>query len=721
MPALAPPTRENLRRRTVRRRERMVWRRRLAPALAACALSVDAPGQQEFDVRPIYYAMLEAAESSFSTHSGRMEESFRANRDALARSATLNFQHLEKEGKEVEHARLDREAAFEVERYALNARIEALNETVRHLEPVREEVAGAIEPYREALDRVLAELRAAQSRYRELGARVQDRHEALEGATRAYRDGSSEDAREITRLDRAYRRFTAQVIDAFREREAALRLENEMHPTWLAEGIAHLEDGQRNLAALAEQYAALEEDHDRVQQELNRRIEAYNERVKARTDDDAEGDEFPVLREEIAEYRELLDGHRERAVALVREIAVRRAELEAEHAAFEGERLEQEEALRLRTRALVSEQQEITALVEARRADVQEKIQAVESRVRAGIAALRAEVEAAEQRMTEEFGSAPANLLAAAAQWTQTFDPSHLYGTDGAPLFDRAPLGSAALFDAIDAARGLEEGVRGALGQQLAAVQRQIEEIVAEREGLVVHHRASASALAERSADWQARLKAAKRQSRRISSALTDYFEGRIALAGLDLQALQGALLDVVGTPVMADSEPGERERLQASVSEKAAVLGAVIEIPPTPAYPLVEGFAETGRNRHAELQDLEWQRLGAESFPRENAPEEQPLAGESERRLLVAWYQRLGTARTLEPLAQRLVHHLPSYSASRLEDALYGLFEAGMRNAGEVVRYRWKDGKSAYQIRILERSYWVQPDGSLLLTPLTW
>ena len=698
-----------------------MWRRRLAPALAACALSVDALGDQEFDVRPIYYAMLEAAESSFSSHSGGMEEDFRATRAALSQSAARNLERLRAEGEELERARREGEAAFEVEQDALNARMEALNQRMRRLELDGEEEAGAVALYREAFDRVLAELRAAQSRYRELTNQVQERRSALEDASRAYRDGSSEEAREIARLDDAYRRFTAQVVDAYREREELLRLEREAHLNWLEEGMERRQDGRRALAALAERYAALEDAHDRVQQELNRRIEAYDEQVRAQTDEDADESGLAVLRDAIARHRELLDGHRRQAVVLYREIAALHAGLGTERAAFEEERMEREEALRTGTRALVAERQEIAALVEARRADVQERIRAVENRVRAGVAALREQVEAGEGQIAEEFGAAPAELLAAAALWTRTLDPSHLYGPEGAPLFDLAPPGSAVLYDAIGAARDLESGMRSALVQHAAALRKRIDDIVAEREALVLRHRDSASALAERSTDWRTRLEAAEHESRHVSSALAEYFEGRIALAVLDLRALQAALLDVLKAPVPVRPETGEREGLRDAVAEKAAMLGAVIDSPSVSAHPLVEGLAETGRERFAEPQGLEWQRLGGASFHRESAPEEQPLAGESERRLLSAWYRRLDSAGALEPLAQRLVHHFPSLSAAKVEDGLFGLFDAGMREAGEVVRYRWKEGLIAYQVRILERSYWLQPDGRLLLTPLTW
>ena len=700
----------------------MVWSRRLVPALAACcALGAGAAGQPEFDVRPIYYAMLEVVESSFSAHSERIEEAYRASREALERSVARDLRQLEVEGEEIERARQDGEAAFEAERSALNARIDAVNEAVRHIESNPQGATAAIELYREAYERVLDELRAARASHRELSAGVRARREALDEAARAYRDGTSEDAREIARLDRAYRRFAAQVMEAFREREAALRLEREELRTWLPERIEALQRAERELAPLAEQYAALEDDHDRAQRELNRRIETYNERVRAAGEAGTRRDELAALRDEIDARRELLDGHRGRAIVLVREIGDRRAALQADYEAFQGEREEREQTLRLRTRALATEGQEIAALVEARRAGVQAQIAEVEDRIRAGLGALRAEVEAAEHRLEEELGSAPAALLAAAAKWTETLDPALLYDTEGAPRFERSPPRNAALYDALDAARGLVEGARGALGRQLVTVQRQRAEIAGERESLVERHGAFTSALADRRSRWEARLDAAKETSRRLEGALAGHFEGRIALAALELRALQGALLDVLGTPAAALPEPGEREHLQASVSEKGAILATAIEVPAVPADPLVEGFAAMGRDRDPEVPDLEWQRLSAGSFPREDAPEAHALEGEGKRRLLAAWYRRLDTVGALDPLAHRLSLYFPSHSAANLEDALYGLFHAGMLDAAGAVRYRWSEGKPAYQVRILERRYWIQPDGRLLLAPLTW
>ena len=698
-----------------------MWSRRLAPALAACALSVDAAGQQDFDVRPIYYAMLAAVESSFTAHSEKIEETYRTSREALERSATRDLRHLETEGEEIERARRDRAAVFEAERAALNARIEAVNEAVGRIETDREGSAAAIESYREAYVRVLDELQAARSRHRALIAVVQARREALENLAHAYREGTSEDAQEVARLDNAYRRFVAQVLDAFGGREAALRLERESLRTWLHDQLARLERSEGELVPLTERLAALEDDHDRVQGELNRRIDVYNEHVRAARENDTQGDELTALRVGIAEYRELLDEHRTRAATLVREYRNRHAALRAEHEAFEGERMERREALRLRTETLVSERRDIADLVESRRTDVQAQIELIEDRVRASLSALRAEAESAQSRFREEFGSAPSGLLAAATQWTQTLDPSHLYESNGAALFERSQLRSAALYDAVDAVRALEGETRGALGQHLAQVQRERAEIAGERQDLVERQSAFADEYAELQSRWEARLDAGTKESRRLADALTGYFEGHFALVGLELELLQGSLLNLLGTPAMARSGPGERERLQVSVSEHGATLGTVIEMPPAPAYPLVEGFAAAGRARVPEATDSQWQHLNGESFPREHAPETSILEGDTERRILAAWYGRLRATGSLDPLAQGLSRHLPSHSRADREDALYGLFEAGMSDAGDTLRLRWKDGKTAYQIQMLDRSYWLQPNGRLLLTPLAW
>ena len=393
MPARALPGRDRTccRRAAGRGLRRKVWSRRLAPALAACALSVDAAGQQDFDVRPIYYAMLAAVESSFTAHSEKIEETYRTSREALERSATRDLRHLETEGEEIERARRDRAAVFEAERAALNARIEAVNEAVGRIETDREGSAAAIESYREAYVRVLDELQAARSRHRALIAVVQARREALENLAHAYREGTSEDAQEVARLDNAYRRFVAQVLDAFGGREAALRLERESLRTWLHDQLARLERSEGELVPLTERLAALEDDHDRVQGELNRRIDVYNEHVRAARENDTQGDELTALRVGIAEYRELLDEHRTRAATLVREYRNRHAALRAEHEAFEGERMERREALRLRTETLVSERRDIADLVESRRTDVQAQIELIEDRVRASLSALRAE------------------------------------------------------------------------------------------------------------------------------------------------------------------------------------------------------------------------------------------------------------------------------------------------------------------------------------------
>ena len=721
MPAHALPGSARTHRRSLRRRGRSAWRWRIAPAIAACAIGVEAVGQQNFDVRPIYYAMLEAVESSLGAHSERIEEAYRTSREAFDQRAARDLRHLEAEGEEIERVRREGGAAFEAERAGLNARIEVLNETVARLETDIEGSAATIESYREAYEHVLAELRTAQSRYRELSAEVRTRGEALEAATRAYRDGTSEDAQEIARLDDAYRRFAVQVRDAFGEHEAALRREEESLRTWLHEELEGLERAERDLAPMAKRYATLKEDHDRVQGELNRRIEVYNERVLAVSEDNAQRDELAASRDEIAEYRESLEEHRERATSLALEFLNRRAALEAEYEAFEKERNERMAGLRLPTEALLSEQRNIVALVESRRTDVQAQIEDIEDRIHAHLAVLREEVDAAEQRLQEEFGSDLGALLAATAEWTRLLDSALLYDSTGAPHFHRLPLRSSAIYEAVDAVSGLEIEARSVLGEHLAEMQRRRADIARERQNLIERQSGFAAEHAERQIQWIARLEAANEESRRLREALDTCFEGKLTLAGFEFQALQGSVLDVLGTPAATRLEIAEPHRLVESVSEAAGELGDTLESVDTSAGSLVDGFAAMGRNRDPEAPAFEWEHASAESFSGDGALEEHTLDGANKRRLLAAWYRRLDSAGTFASLAHRLSEHFPSHSAANLEDALQGLFEAGMDGAGNVVRYQRKDGKSAYQIRILDRSYWIQPDGSLLLNPLTW
>ena len=471
---------------------------------------------------------------------------------------------------------------------------------------------------------------------------------------------------------------------------------------------------------IPKRYATLEKDHDRAQRELNRRIEVYNERVRAAGDDKAQRDELAALRDEIAEYRQSLEAHREEATGLALEFLSRRAALDAEYEAFEKERNERKAALRQRAMELRSDQRDIVAQMESRRTDVQARIEVIEGRVRDHLAVLRKDVQATEQRLQQEFGSDPGALLAATTEWTRSLDLVLLYDSTGAPRFDPSPTRNSAIYEAVDAVRGLEVEARSVLGEHLAEVQRQRAEIARQRRDLVERQNAFADEHAERQDRWKARLEAANEEPLRLREALDAYFEGKLALFGFEFKALQGAILDMLGTPHATRPGPVERDRLVESVSENAAGLDGLLDPANVAADSLVEVFSATGKSRGPDAPDIQWEHLSTGVFPRGSAPEEQALEGESKRHLLAAWYRRLSVTETLGPLAQRLSRYFPSHSAADLENVLYGLFVSGMRDAGNVVRFEWKDGKGAYQIRILERSYWLQPDGSMLLARLT-
>ena len=696
----------------------MAWGRRLAPALAACALSGDALGA-DFDARAVYYAMLKAVESSFSAHSEMLENAYRASRSALSLRDGDELRRLRREREEIERAQRDREAVFEAEREALNARVASINEAARQLEADRQ-AAGGVAAYREALARALAEVGAAQARYRELGAQVQARRGALEAAARAYRSGTTEGAKEIARLNDAYRRFAAEAGEAAREREAAYRRAREELESWRGERIERLRRAEQALARRAGEYAARKGEHDRALRELNRRIDTYNERVHAGDGGEAREPALLALAGEITAQEEVLAALREQALALAGVIEDRRGVLAREREALVRERGERERGLAGLAEAVLSAQQDAAARITARRAEVQAQIEDVEAGFRAELRSLSAGLSAAERRIESEFGSAPEALLTAVAEWTGSRDPPLLYHAGGAERFERSPPRSAALYDAVDAVRSARRRVDDeapsalpAFGERRAAVRAERAATAAQRQSLVRRQRAFAARYAERWSEWQARHDAAERDLRRIERALAAYHEERLALAGLDLLALQGALLDLVGTAPPSPPEPGERARLHASVSEKGARLQELIAAPPATAHPLVEGFAAVGRGRDPGAPDMQWQPLASEPFTNARSVE-----GEDKRFLLAAWYRRLSARGTFDPLAQRLSQRFPAYSAADVEHSLYGLFETGMSEVCDIVRYRWSGRKVGYRVRILGRHYRLDPDGSLVPAP---
>ncbi len=664
--------------------------------------------------------MLEAVESGFGVHSERMEEVYRTFRETLDEHASRELRSLEKQRAEIERVSRAVDAGFEAERAELNARIEDHNETAARLETDIAGSSAAIESYRKAYEIVLAELRAARALYRELDAEVQARREALNAATEAYRSGTSEDAREIARLENDYRRFASRTRDALQKRETALRNERESLRTWLRDEAEELERAARELEPMAKRYTALEEDHDRLQRDLNQRIEVYHEQVRAAGGDDAQSDEAATLEDEIDEHRESLQVLRDQAAGLAVDFMKRRAALEAGHEALEEELRERRAALHQRGEELRAEQRDGDARMKSRHAEVQARIETIENRVRAHLATLREEVDMAERRLDEEFGPDPEALHSAATEWTASLDPALLYDATGAARFDPLPLRSAAIYQAVDAVRRLESEAQSAFGLRLAQAQRQRTRIDRARQDLIERQEAFAARHAELQDRWSARFEAVNEELELLRDALDAWFDGKLSLLGFELQALQGALLDALGTPATAQPPSVERDRLLQSVTESATRLKGLIDLDSAHAHgaSLVETFATTGASHDPNTPDIPWERPSADSSPQDGAAEERLLEGEDKRRFLAAWYGRLDATGTFDPLLQRLAQDLPSHSAAHLRNALRGLFDTGLHEAGDIVGLEGTQGASTYQIRMLDRSYWIHPDGHPRLVP---
>ena len=140
---------------------------------------------------------------------------------------------------------------------------------------------------------------------------------------------------------------------------------------------------------------------------------------------------------------------------------------------------------------------------------------------------------------------------------------------------------------------------------------------------------------------------------------------------------------------------------------------GDPIEAPPAPARGFLRDFAAAGRERDPRAPPMRWDRL--RSGPH---PETRVLEGDEKRRLLARWYALLSARGTLEALAHRFSSLLPAHSGADPENVLYGLFEAGMQEASEIVEHRGEDREPGYEVRILGRRYRLDPDGRLLPAP---
>ena len=241
--------------------------------------------------------MLEAVESGFDAHSGRIEEAYRSSREALDERASRDLRHLEAERAEIERIRRDGDAVFEAERAELNARIETLNETVEGLESDGQGTAAIIESYREAYEHVLAELRTAwvpvsRTRCRDANPR-----------RKPWKPPPVPTATAPVKIRRRSSASTTPIVASsprygMRSRSARRRCYGKRIRSvhGCMRKIEGLERAERDLAPLAEQYATLEDDYDRVQGELNRRIEIYTNGVAPRTTMTCNGKNSPRSR-----------------------------------------------------------------------------------------------------------------------------------------------------------------------------------------------------------------------------------------------------------------------------------------------------------------------------------------------------------------------------------------------------------------------------------------
>ena len=699
-----------------RRGARVARSLRLAPVLVVGVLGAPVSGQ-DFDVRPLYYAMLQAAESKFAARVATIESARRAGRAALEGREARTRARLDRERARIEREQRAWERAFEAEREALDARRERLDATAPRL-------AALAAAWESELEGALVAVNAARSRYRALALEARARRDALESASRAYRDGDSEEAKEIDRLARAFDAFHAEQGAALDEPAAGRRRKVQEFDGWQREERARLRDVQRRRSEAVEAYAALAREHERRLGELNRLIRTYNERGRSDVPGEADGAASSALARAIERRREALEAVRARAFALARDVEERGEAARARREWFDGERARRERALLREAEALRAGNERVRARIEARRRETQARVESLEARVLAGLHALAEKRNEAVRRIESEFGPDPEALLTAATEWLGSGDHSLLYHADERERFARTPFRARALYDAVDAARRAQRRLADAgeaLPAERRAARRRERAALAEgRRALFAARLASASRQARRWSGWEARRDAARREARRLRTALRSGFETRMARVESEFRPLQQALLEVLGAappdrpeagaPEAGAPEAGGGEGRHASRPGEGALPGDPFEA----LGALDRGFFEdlaAGRERAPRAPLGSWGRLC--SGP---CPETRVLEGGEKRRLLAQWYRLLSARGTLDPLAHRLARLLPALSGADRENALHGLFEAGMQEAGEIVEHRGADHEPGYEIRILGRCYRLDPDGRLAL-----
>ena len=729
-------------------------------ALVAGGLGAPVFGQ-DFDARPVYYAMLQAAESRFAARVATIESARRASRAALERREARARARLDRERARIEREQRAWESAFAAEREALDARMERLGAMPPRL-------AALADAWESEVEGALVAVNAARSRYRALAVEARARRDALESAFRAYRDGDSEEAKEIDRLARTFEAFHAEQSAAIDEPAAGRRRKVQEFDGWQQEERVRLREMRRRRSEAVEAYAALAREHERRLGELNRLVRAYNERGRSAAPGEADGAASSDLARGIERHRETLEALRARATALARDIEERGEATRARQKWFDGERARRERALTREADALRAGNERARARIETRRRETQARVEAVEARVVAGFHALAEKRSEAVHRIESEFGPDADALLTAAAEWLGSGDHSLLYHADGRERFARDPLRARALYDAIDAARRAQRhlvDVSEAIPAEHRAARREEQVAVAEgRRKLLAARLASASRQARRWSGWAARRDAAQREIRRLRAALRSGFEIRLARIESEFRPLQQALLEVLGAsppdwsesrsredgrpdgagaapPVLPETGEGRGrhaaslrkdgsldapgaaapalpetaggEGRHASRPREAASPGDPFEAPAARSRGFFEDLAAAGRERDPRAPLTRWGRPC--SGP---CPETRVLEGDEKRRLLAQWYRLLSARGTFDPLAHRLSRLLPAHSGADRENGLRGLFEAGMQETSEIVEYRGADRNPGYEIRILGRCYRLDPDGRFVLAP---
>ncbi|MDX1376544.1 MAG: hypothetical protein R3357_13320 [Burkholderiales bacterium] len=712
----------------------------------ACLLPAASIPAKAADDRPIYYVMLQMLEDSFQDYEAALQTELRARLAAIDREHDERMAELERALEELEAERVTKEEQFNAEREALNRRIVAINEQIalrdgrlsedRRLEDARVADYAGHPRVMELKDEVAEQLATVEAER----ARYLERIEALERARRRLSEEVSDYvaaghplAQEIESLSEEYQRFAEAERSRLKAEADAYATQYLAFENWLEGENEILEKSREVVRGAIERDREQRALHASYQSSVSALIEEYNSLVEAYNRNEGDASEQATRRRRLGE----LDGEIERErEALAR---AREAVIESTAAAEERDRhfqsiyqrhLEEKherEARLARARAeLNATRAAVESALESRRRKVDAQIVALEKDISLELGDARAALEKASQQVTSEYGRGHEGFDQAMTRVLEENEIGLLYTSDGAPRYDLSRPHTAAVYTAVERAvarRREIDAVVAALAVSTAgkheqagtppaatALERQRAGIAEERQLLLEAHARYASDFQDRLTEIRQRRRAGDAKHRERRERLVDLYRARAELTANEFLTVQGALVAALGTGAGARSAPGETETLRATLRARAGAFQGETgdELLATDA--LLAHLRELAPAAPAASTAPQWVEAGARTVE-----EIRELAGAGKAALTYAWLERLRARGAFAELRRALQ---ASAAVDDSDDWTRTLFVGGVMAHAAIIEQRLAGGETGIEVSILERSYRLAGDGSLVAAP---